>query len=133
MKTRWKIVLVLLALVLVSGFAGALVGARIARQKAWRRSHPEAWNVSAMHTLEHRLKLTPPQKEKVQAILDGGVVELKTVRVETIAKANVVIERMIAEVDRELTPEQRTEFEKIKSERDEVDLDVLKAEPSTRH
>lgn len=127
MKARWKIIVVLVVLVLVSGYTGGLIGARIQRQKAWRRSHPEAWNVSAMKTLERRLKLTPEQKEKVQAILDGGVVELKAVRVETIAKADAVIDRMIVEADRELTPEQRIEFAKIK--REETNLDVLKVEP----
>ena len=129
MKSRWKIVLVLLALVLVSGVVGALIGARIARDKARRRSHPEAWNVSAMRSLELRLHLTPAQKEKAQAILDSGVVELKSVRIETIAKADVVVARMIAELDRELTPEQRVEFAKLKDERDETDLDMLKVEP----
>jgi hypothetical protein len=127
MKARWKIIVVLVALVFVSGYAGALIGARIQRNKAWRRSHPEAWNVSAMNTLERRLKLTPEQREKIQAIIDDGVVELKAVRVETIAKADAVIERMIVEADRELTPEQRVEFAKIK--RDETNLDVLKVEP----
>jgi hypothetical protein len=127
MRARWRIIVVLVALVFVSGYAGGLIGARIQRKKDWRRSHPEAWNVSAMHTLESRLKLTPEQKEKVQSILDSGVVELKAVRVDTIARADAVIDRMIAAADRELTPEQRIEFAKMK--REETNLDVLKVEP----
>ena len=47
MRARWRIIVVLVALVLVSGYAGGLIGARIQRQKAWRRSHPEAANMAA--------------------------------------------------------------------------------------
>jgi len=55
MRRRWKIIVVLVALVFVSGYAGALIGARIsAQKKRGGRSHPEAWNVSAMNTLERR-------------------------------------------------------------------------------
>jgi hypothetical protein len=129
MKARWKIVLVLIALVLVSGYAGGLIGARIQRQKYWRRIHPEAWNVHAMRTLEGRLHLEPAQKDKVQAVLDSGVVELQQVRGETITKTNAILDRLIAEVERDLSPEQRAEFEKLKSERKETNLDMLNVEP----
>ena len=106
MKPRWRIALILIALVLVSGFVGALIGARIQRQKSWRRTHPEAWNINAMRTLEQHLHFVPAQKDKVQAILDGGVVELREVRSDTIVKTNAILDRLIEQVDREADAEQ---------------------------
>lgn len=132
MKPTWKIATLLAAIVLLSGFAGYYLGFQVAKAKARARSNPETWNVSAMRTLERKLKLAPAQHEKVQAILDGGVDELRGIRIDTIAKSNRVLERLVAEVGQELTPEQRVEFAKLKAERIQANLDMLKVEPRKR-
>ena len=126
---HWKIILALLAIVLLSGYGGAIVGYRVAKEQARRRSNPEAWNVAAMHTLERRLKLTPPQIEKVQAVLDAGVVDLTQTRAETMAKTDQILDRMIAQIDRELTPEQAVELLKLRAERKPATLDMLNVQP----
>ena len=132
MKPTWKIAALLAAIVLLSGSTGYYCGFHVAKAKARARSNPDAWNVSAMKTLERKLKLTPAQHDKVQAILDGGVDELRGIRIDTIAKSNRVLERLIAEVGKELTPEQREEFAKLKAERMQANLDMLKVEPRKR-
>ena len=126
---HWKIVLVLLAIVLLSGYGGGIVGYRLAKERARRRSNPEAWNVIAMRVLESRLKLTPPQIEKVHAVMDANVVDLTAVREETIGKTNVILDRMIAQIDQELTPEQAVELLKLRAERKPVPLEMLNVEP----
>ena len=126
---HWKIVLVLLAIVLLSGYGGGIVGYRLAKERARRRSNPEAWNVIAMRLLESRLKLTPPQIEKVQAVMDAGVVDLTAVREETIAKTNPILDRMIAQIDNELTPAQAAELLKLRTEKKPVPLEMLNVEP----
>ena len=126
---HWKIVLALLAIVLLSGYGGGIVGYRIAREQARRRSNPEAWNVIAMRLLESRLKLTPSQVEKVHAVMDANVVDLTAVREETIGKTNVILNRMIAQIDQELTPAQAAELLKLRSERKPVPLEMLNVEP----
>src|SRR5262249_39840841 len=98
MRTTWKIAALLFALVLISGFAGYYLGFQVAKAKARARSNPDAWNVSAMNTLDRKLKLTPTQHDKIQAIIDGGVNELRDIRIDTIEKSNRVLERMISEV-----------------------------------
>jgi hypothetical protein len=65
----------------------------------------------------------------VQAILDGGVDELRGIRIDTIARSNRVIERLIGEITAELTPGQKEEFAKLKAERLRANLDMLKVEP----
>ena len=132
MKPTWKIAALLAAIVLVSGFTGYYFGFHVAKARARARSNPETWNVSAMKTLERKLKLTPAQHDKVQAILDGGVDELRGIRIDTIAKSNRVLERLIAAVGAELTAEQREEFAKLKAERMQANLDMLKVEPRKR-
>src|SRR4051812_1311820 len=109
MNARWKITCILVAIVLVSGLAGGFAGFRWAKAVFRKRSNPEDWNVQAMRKLESGLHPTPEQHVRMQAILDDGVEELKGIRIETIAKSNTVLERMIAAVDQELTPEQRVE------------------------
>ncbi|HYR59331.1 MAG TPA: hypothetical protein VEO95_11895 [Chthoniobacteraceae bacterium] len=128
-KPSRKIAALLIAIVCVSGFAGYYVGVASGKAKARERANPDAWNVSAMRTLDRKLKLTPAQHEKLQAILDGGVDELRGIRIDTIAKSNRVLERLIAEVPEVLTPEQREEFAKLKAERMRANLDMLKVEP----
>ena len=125
---HWKIVIALLAIVLLSGYGGGIVGYRFAKEQARRRSNPEAWNVIAMRLLESRLKLTPPQVEKVHAVMDANVVDLTAVREETIGKTNVILNRMIAQIDQELTPEQAAELLKLRTERKPVPLEMLNVE-----
>ena len=126
---HWKIILALLAIALLSAYGGGIVGYRVAKEQARRKSNPEAWNVIAMRLLESRLKLTPPQIEKVHAIMDAGVVDLTAVREETIAKTNPILDRMIAQIDNELTPEQAAELLKLRTEKKPVPLEMLNVEP----
>lgn len=125
----WKIILALIAIAVLSGYGGGIVGYRIAKEKARRRSNPEAWNVTAMRALEERLKLSPPQIEKVQGVMDANVVDLIATREETMVKTNVILERMVAQIEKELTPEQAAELLKLRSERRPVPLEMLYVEP----
>ena len=49
MKTirPWMIIASLIALMLVSGLAGALIGVRMTRQKITQQNNPETWNEAA--------------------------------------------------------------------------------------
>ena len=125
----WKIILVLVVIALLSAYGGGIVGYRIAKEKARRRSNPEAWNVTAMRVLEDRLKLTPPQIEKVQAVMDANVVDLVAVRDETMVKTNAILDRMIAQIDAELTPQQAVELLKLRAEKKPAPLEMLYVEP----
>lgn len=128
-KPSWKITVLLAAIVFVSGFVGYYFGFQVARARYRARSNPDTWNVSAMNTLDRKLKLTPAQHERAQAILDGGVEDLRRIRIDTIEKSNRVLERLIADVGKELTPEQSEEFAKLKADRIHASLDMLKVEP----
>lgn len=52
--------------------------------------------------------------------------ELQAIRLETVAHSTNVIWRLVAEIEQELTPEQRRAFEATKPTPSDLTLDVLK-------
>ena len=132
MKAKWKIVLVLLAIVLVSAGAGGIVGAKLMQHALKSRHTPETWNQSVMRVMQRNLKLTPAQAPKVRRIIDGGVEEMKKIRLETIVKTDAVIDRLVSEVDRELTPEQQAKLQKLKEQHGSTTIDIRMVAPAKK-
>ncbi|MES2573038.1 MAG: hypothetical protein V4710_23650, partial [Verrucomicrobiota bacterium] len=116
MKVKWKIALLLAGIVGVSILCGVAIGIKLTQRAVQRHNNPAAWKEIATSVLEHRLKLTPAQAPRVQTILESGVEEMKGIRRDAVTRTNGVIERLIAEIEKEITPEQRVEFEKLKKE-----------------
>jgi hypothetical protein len=128
-RTSWRISLCLVALIVASGLAGTMVGRRWTRADMARRDNPETWHESALRTFAHTVKPTPDQRQKIQTALDSAVAELKVIRADTIARSTNVIWRLVAEVERELTPEQRRAFEAMKPKQQDLGtLEVLDVE-----
>lgn len=125
-----SILLRLLAISLISALIGGVAGFRLAVHLAKRRANPEQWNVTAMNHLDRRLNLTPEQHTQVQAEMDQAVVEMKAIRLDTIARTADVIDRLIGRVEKEMiTPEQKATFAVIKRERHDASLELLMVEP----
>jgi len=129
-RASWKIIVCLLALILVSGAAGTILGRRWARAEMARRDNPETWNEAALRTFERTVKPTPEQRPKIEATLAAAIEELKAIRADTIVRSSNVIWRLVADVERELTPEQRAAFEAMKPRQQDLGtLEVLQVEP----
>jgi hypothetical protein len=120
------IVLCLVGLSLVSGLAGGLIGHRVARRQLEARNNPENWNEHVGQEFERIVKPTPEQAPRIQAHLDRAVQDLLAIRSNTITRTTNVIWRLVAEVERELTPEQRRAFEVMKPKPADLTLDMLK-------
>lgn len=131
MKQRWRLILSLLALVAISGIGGGLIGAKIVKTRKSAR-HPQ-WNEQVMKVLQERLQLKPEQQTKVQQTLDTGVDEMRLLRLDTVTKANAIVDRMLVEIDAVILPEQRATWEQLVKERSPVTLDTLKVEPKKRN
>jgi ABC-type polar amino acid transport system ATPase subunit len=129
MNSRRQIIGLLILVIVLSGVGGFFGGVRYGKMKARQRSRPEAWNVEAMRMLDRKLKLTQEQHEKVQRILDGGVEELVVIRTDALGKTNVVIDRMVGQIDPLLTDEQKAELQRLKEERAQISLDMLHVKP----
>ena len=125
-----KIAACLLVLILASGLAGALIGRRLTRIDLERRADPKSWNEAAMRTFDRTVHPTEAQRPELQAILDAAVEELKAVRADTIERSKKVILRLVDEIERRLTPEQKAAFEAMKPKPGELDsLEVLDVDP----
>jgi hypothetical protein len=126
---HWKITVALAALILASGLAGALIGHRLARHEFETRADPANWNEHVSRDFDRIVKPTPEQATRIQNHLDNAVRELQAIRRETIGRSTNVIWRLVAEVEQELTPEQRKAFEIMKPKPADLTLDVLKVKP----
>ncbi len=126
---HWKIVLALFGLVLVSASAGALVGHGLARRALEARNNPQNWNEHVVHEFDRLVKPTPEQGARIQVQLDQAVHELQGIRLDTISRSTNVIGRLIAQVEKELTPEQRQAFEAMKPKPADLTLDLLNVKP----
>jgi hypothetical protein len=125
----WKIVLALLTLVVVTGLAGGLIGHRVARCHLDERNNPENWNEHVAREFDRIVRPTAEQGPRIQAHLDKAVRELQAIRLETISRSTNVIWRLVAEVEQELTPEQRQAFQAMKPKPGDLTLDVLNVDP----
>lgn len=129
-RQQWKIALSLAALVTVSAGTGAVLGHRIARQQIDARNDPENWNDYVSREFERLIRPSPEQRPKVKSHLDNAVRQLQAIRIETVQRSTNVIWRLVADVERELTPEQRKAFEALKPQPSDLNLDVLNVTPA---
>lgn len=123
-----KIVVTLIALVLVSCFAGVLIGFRISQQDMQIRFNPETWNDYAVKLLEQKLRLSNSQKEKIIGVIEKAVVEMKQVHLKTKQQTIQIVNEMMAGIDQELTPEQRVIAETLVPKEEEMTIDLLKVQ-----
>lgn len=124
-----SIILTLAALVLVSALAGGFIGARWGRAQVQHRFNPETWNEYAMKLLEDRLHLNEAQRGRIQVAIDHAVADMKTVHRETVQRTVAIMNRMLKEIDQELTPEQRKIAEHLAPRQEDLTIDLLKVKP----
>lgn len=124
-----KPVLLLAALVLISGAAGGLLGHRLARVQMEDRNNPEHWNERVSREFVRLVKPSPDQTVRIQAHLDKAVRELQDIRLDTIKRSTNVIWTLVGNVEKELTPDQLKSFEAFRPRSEDLTLDVLKVDP----
>ena len=128
LRQHGPIVLALAGIALVCGMAGGAVGYRLGRDAARARANPETWHERASRRFEEVVRPTPEQGRRLDALLTGALDELRGIRSNTLAQSTATLDRLVAGVEAELTPEQRAAFEKIKPRRGDLGLEVLKTE-----
>ena len=110
---RTKAGCLLSLLVIVSIGVGFFVGIVLSSVVQKRKDDPAFWKQAAIKQL-NKLHPTDEQKKKFDVRIDGAVQELTALQKEGITRVWDVINRAVADIDKELTPEQRVIFEKIK-------------------
>ena len=110
---RTKVVLLLTLLVMVSVGVGFFLGIVLSSVISKKKEDPAFWKQAATKHLE-KLHPTEEQRRKFEVRTGSAVQELSTLQKEGITRVWDVINRAVADIDKELTPEQRDLFEKIK-------------------
>lgn len=110
---RFKIVALLSLLVLVSMTAGFFLGAIVANKVNKKKENPTYWKEAAMKHLE-KLRPDAEQKKKLEVPIDAAVKDLTDLRKQAIKDVWQIVDRAVIDIDKQLTPEQRETFEKLK-------------------
>ena len=129
----WKIWLCLLGILAATALSGGLIGHLLARRQFEVRNNPENWNKRVAREFDRLVKPTAAQDVVIQAHLDRAVRELQGIHLDTVMRSTNVIGRLIAEVEKELTPEQRQAFQAMKPKPADLTLDVLNVESKPGH
>jgi len=121
--------------VVVIFIAGAVFGSAltigIGRRVIERTKNPAIWNVEAMRRLDHRLDLTPEQRERVRPILVEMAQRMREVRIASRREWTAIIQDTRDRLRAELTPAQQVEFDKLAARTRENLGRLLGAPPET--
>jgi Spy/CpxP family protein refolding chaperone len=112
MTKPWQIWLVLIAIFATGTAGGWLLARHVARRSAPRPPPPEVWAARQMERVADEVQLTPEQKERIKPIVTANIDELVKLR----RQALDILDQMGKQIATELTPEQRTKYEKILEE-----------------
>lgn len=119
------ILLCLAGIAAASGIAGGTLGFKLGRQSMRELADPEAWHRRAIRRFDEVVQPTPEQSEKVSAHLEAALADLRKARQAAIAETTRVIDRLVGQVEAELTPAQKEAFQQLKPRREDLTLDVL--------
>lgn len=109
---------------LMTLFAGFCVGIGfvlgVLAQQTWKKKteEPKIVKWAAMKHLE-KLNPTEEQKRAFEPRIDAAIVELETYKAEAMRGVWDLIDRVVADIDAELTPEQKVKWEEIRPKRPE--------------
>lgn len=117
-RPRFKILLLLSLLVLVSGGAGFFLGIVLSSVINKKMEDPKFWKESAMKQLA-KLEPTEAQLKTFDARIDATVQELVELRKRGIRDVWEVIERTLADVEKELSPKQKEKLKEIRPKKPE--------------
>ncbi len=113
MNKSWKVVLAFAGVFL----AGAIFGGALAPHlKRFERPEPRPPLVERMmQRFDEQLQLTSEQKQKVRPIVERMSEETLRMRRESSVEFRAMMDRMTAELARELTPEQRVRLDEMRA------------------
>ena len=111
---HWKIILGLTALFIVGVVTGSALTIGIAKRLKERENNE--WPQMVYRMYKHRLKLTADQEQKLKPYFSQAGDELRTVRRETVVNVLGVVRKLNQNVEQELTPQQKAEFDKLREE-----------------
>lgn len=122
---RAKVFLLVSLLILVSMGVGFFLGIGLANAIQKKKDDPAFWNEAALKHLE-KLHPTNSQRERFKILVAATVEDLTAVRNDTLLKVRDAFALLVADVDKELTPEQREIFSKMKPKPEDLTIELLR-------
>jgi hypothetical protein len=111
---HWKIAVALTGLFIVGVVTGSVLTLGIIKKRV--TSNNTDWPMVTFRLYKHRLKLTAEQEKKLMPVFMSAGDDIRRIRRDTMLNAFGVIRQVNTEVEKELTPEQQKEFEKLREE-----------------
>lgn len=111
---HWKIILSLVAIFIVGFVSGGVTTLAITKRAMARRAAINNLGPAVAQHYARQLDLTPEQVEKLKPIFARAAADIRSSRSNMMMQVMLTMREMNEEVARELTPEQRAEFEKMK-------------------
>jgi hypothetical protein len=111
--SKTKAVVLISLLVLVSVGAGFFLGVIVAAAVNKKKEDPKFWRAAALKQLA-KLHPTDAQNKLFEQQVGSAVEDLSQLRKQAATEAWQIVEKTVAKIDQELTPEQRETFAKIK-------------------
>lgn len=117
--TKRRVALYLAFIFLAGAVSGGILMRTVGTERPPRRGPPSVGKMCdhVRKRFQERLALTPEQMRKIDPIIERMGEELRAIHERSTAEVESVIQRTNAEIARELTPEQRIQFEKMEQER----------------
>lgn len=122
---RTKAFVLISLLVIVSMGVGFFLGIGLASAVQKKKDDPAFWNEAALKHLE-KLRPTDSQRDKFKVRVASAVEDLTEIRNDTLLKVQHVFAQLVADVDKELTPEQHEVFAKMKPRPEDLTLELLR-------
>ena len=112
----WRII-VAFVLVFIAGIAVGMVWSKFQSKRAFERSiNQEIWISEAMEKLDREVKLTPEQRPKIRSLVEVGAKQVREKLVLMAMDSARLIDSLGDDIDKELTPEQKTAHGRMREE-----------------
>ena len=112
----WKLVLGLSAIFAMGMGTGAVGAVIFIVHVVMRPESAKHWVDARMTELDRRVKLTAEQKEKIRPIADKTGNRIREIGANAFAEILQTAQEAHEEISKELTPDQRKEFEKMRQQ-----------------
>lgn len=111
---HWKMIFGLMA-IFGAGVGTGGIGTVVALHRIFTRPQPQdTWVNARLRDMERRLKITPEQKQRIRPIVESAGMRIRDIGGESYERLVNVAQETHEEISRELTPEQREEFNRLR-------------------
>jgi hypothetical protein len=110
----WRVILALVSVFLAGGLMGFIGGATAAKRKIQQLNVPENWSSFILRKLDHELKLTEEQRQKIRPLLQSTAQDLSGVRRQAILSSMHHLKTLYGSLEPILTGEQKQKLAKAK-------------------